>query len=253
MFCTDLGGGGWDISAYVSTDRLFHGHLHISEYPRHVFGHDGLPAAHVIYGGVDTTRFSPGSASAPPIDCLFVGRLLPHKGVDVMLEAVPADFDGRDRPGAGLALPRRSARARAGQARDASGTTATTTPGRGVSVRAVSSCCRASIEDRYGGTTRVPELLGQTLLEGMACGTPGLCTQRGQPARDGRGRRDRPCGRRPAIAAALGERCAGSAIIPMRAAARWARPAGRACSEVHLARLSSTDAWSCTPDALASS
>jgi glycosyltransferase involved in cell wall biosynthesis len=27
-------------------------------------------------------------------------------------------------------------------------------------------------EDRYGGTTRVPELLGQTLLEGMACGTP---------------------------------------------------------------------------------
>jgi glycosyltransferase involved in cell wall biosynthesis len=27
-----------------------------------------------------------------------------------------------------------------------------------------------------GGETRVPELLGQTLLEGMACGAPGLCT-----------------------------------------------------------------------------
>jgi glycosyltransferase involved in cell wall biosynthesis len=81
VFCTDLGGGGWDISGYVSTDRLFHGHLHISEYSRHVFGHDALQTAHVIYGGVDTTRFSPGQPSAPSIDCLFVGRLLPHKGV----------------------------------------------------------------------------------------------------------------------------------------------------------------------------
>jgi glycosyltransferase involved in cell wall biosynthesis len=28
----------------------------------------------------------------------------------------------------------------------------------------------------YGGETRVPELLGQTLLEGMACGIPAICT-----------------------------------------------------------------------------
>jgi glycosyltransferase involved in cell wall biosynthesis len=28
----------------------------------------------------------------------------------------------------------------------------------------------------YGGETRVPELLGQTLLEGMACGLPAICT-----------------------------------------------------------------------------
>jgi glycosyltransferase involved in cell wall biosynthesis len=28
----------------------------------------------------------------------------------------------------------------------------------------------------YGVHTCVPELLGQTLLEGMACGAPGLCT-----------------------------------------------------------------------------
>jgi len=30
--------------------------------------------------------------------------------------------------------------------------------------------------DRYGNETKVPELLGQTLLEGMACGIPALCT-----------------------------------------------------------------------------
>jgi glycosyltransferase involved in cell wall biosynthesis len=28
----------------------------------------------------------------------------------------------------------------------------------------------------YGETSNVPELLGQTLLEGMACGTPAICT-----------------------------------------------------------------------------
>jgi len=28
----------------------------------------------------------------------------------------------------------------------------------------------------YGAQTKVPELLGQTLLEGMACATPVICT-----------------------------------------------------------------------------
>jgi glycosyltransferase involved in cell wall biosynthesis len=30
--------------------------------------------------------------------------------------------------------------------------------------------------DCYGFESRVPELLGQTLIEGMACGTPAVCT-----------------------------------------------------------------------------
>jgi D-inositol-3-phosphate glycosyltransferase len=30
--------------------------------------------------------------------------------------------------------------------------------------------------DRYGGETAIPELLGQTLLEGMASGRPAICT-----------------------------------------------------------------------------
>ena len=31
-------------------------------------------------------------------------------------------------------------------------------------------------KNMYGQETRVPELLGQTLLEGMACGAPAICT-----------------------------------------------------------------------------
>src|SRR5262245_29141557 len=83
VFVSDLGGGGWDVSGYVSTDRWFHGHLHISEYSRSVAGHAKNQRARVILGGVDVDWFSPDD-SAPrargPV--VFVGRLMPHKGVN---------------------------------------------------------------------------------------------------------------------------------------------------------------------------
>jgi len=176
VFCTDLGGGGWDLSSYVATDRLFRGHLHISRYSRHVFGHDALPSAHVIYGGVDAERFSPGAPSERSIDCLFVGRLLPHKGVDVLLEAVPPELVTVVMGPATDERYLRDLRALA----------------EGKNVRFVHDAADEAIvaayrsaacivlpsvyHDRYGGVTNVPELLGQTLLEGMACGAAGVCT-----------------------------------------------------------------------------
>ena len=42
----------------------FHGHLHLSEYSRQVFGHADLGNARVIGGGVDTARFSPAPSVA---------------------------------------------------------------------------------------------------------------------------------------------------------------------------------------------
>ena len=40
------------------------------------------------------------------------------------------------------------------------------------------ACCIVlpSVYDTQVGVTRVPELLGQTLLEGMACSIPAICT-----------------------------------------------------------------------------
>jgi glycosyltransferase involved in cell wall biosynthesis len=176
VFCTDLGGGGWDVSAYLSTDRWFHGHLHISQYSRHVFGHDALSSARVIYGGVDASRFSP-DGSARDIDCLFVGRLLPHKGVDALIEALPPDIR------AVVAGPAPDAAYLADLQRLAQGTQvrfvhdadddALVTLYRRARVVVLPSLYR----DRYGSETRVPELLGQTLLEGMAAGAATICTE----------------------------------------------------------------------------
>ena len=171
IFCTDLGGGGWDLSSYISTDRLFQGHLHISEYSRRVFGQEGSKYAQVIYGGVDTTKFSPPVDPAPhPFQCVFVGRLLPHKGVDVLIEALPEDMDAQ------IIGPAPDARYRDDLERLASGKRVRfrydcNDEDLVAAYRSASVVVLPSVTtDRYGGYSNVPELLGQTLLEAMACG-----------------------------------------------------------------------------------
>jgi alpha-maltose-1-phosphate synthase len=176
VFVTDLGGGGWDISAYVSTDGWYHGHLHISEYSREVFGHRNAPGARVILGGVDTAKFSPAPDVTRDGGVLFVGRLLPHKGIANLIEALPPDLSldiiGPRNDTAYLARLR--------------------TLANGKRVRFRHDCTDEMLVDAYRrarcvvlpslyrtpeGETNVPELLGQTLLEAMACGTPVVCTR----------------------------------------------------------------------------
>ena len=176
VFVTDLGGGGLDVSALVSTDRWYCGHLHISEYSRAVAGHANRPWARVVLGGVDTARFSPDPATPRDGTMLFVGRLLPHKGVNYFIQALDSDMRAEV----------------IGPAPDAPYLQDLKILARGKHVRFL-HCCddRALVEayrraacvvlpsvyrDLYGHETKVPELLGQTLLEAMACGTPGVCS-----------------------------------------------------------------------------
>jgi glycosyltransferase involved in cell wall biosynthesis len=176
VFVTDLGGGGWDISAYVSTDGWFDGHLHISEYSRRVAGHQDMPRARVILGGVDSAKFSPSCDVRRDGAVLFVGRLLPHKGIANLIEALPRDLslDIIGPRNDGPYVERLHALAR------------------GKSVRFRHDCCDEMLVGAYRralcvvlpslyrtaeSETTVPELLGQTLLEAMACGTPAICTQ----------------------------------------------------------------------------
>jgi glycosyltransferase involved in cell wall biosynthesis len=177
VFATELGGGGWDVSAYVSTDRWFDGHLHISEFSRHVYGHDGQPWARVIMGGVDTERFSPSPDTRRGCTPLFVGRLLPHKGLAELIDTLP--------PGLPLDI--------VGPRSDEAFAVTLETRAKGKPVTFHHDLTDAALVDAYrrascvvlpsvyraedGSETKVPELLGQTLLEGMSCGTPVICTR----------------------------------------------------------------------------
>ncbi|HEV3470239.1 MAG TPA: glycosyltransferase family 4 protein [Pyrinomonadaceae bacterium] len=176
VFVTDLGGGGWDVSAYVRTDGWYDGHLHISEYSREASGHARYRRAHVILGGVDAEKFSPGPPAVRDGTVLFVGRIMPHKGLDDLVRAVPADvpleiigqpYDERfARDLKELAAGKRV------RFRHDCGDEELVEAYR----RALCVVLPSVYRDAYGRETRVPELLGQTLLEGMACGAPALCT-----------------------------------------------------------------------------
>ncbi len=176
VFATDLGGGGWGFSGRVKTHGWFHGHLHISEYSRQIAGHESRRGASVIYGGVDTELFSPDASVPKEPLAVYVGRLMPHKGIDDLIEALPPGMDleliGRPYHDRFFDDLKRLAEGKRVLFRHDCDDREIVRAYR----RAVCVVLPSVYRDRYGGESKIPELLGQTLIEGMACGTPGICT-----------------------------------------------------------------------------
>jgi glycosyltransferase involved in cell wall biosynthesis len=132
----------------------------------------------VIYGGVDPQAFTPGAATRDRL-IVFVGRLLPHKGIDVLIRALP--------PGARLEIYGRVYSTK--YAEDL----ADLAQGKDVRFEAdatdaeiISAYQRARVAvlpsvdvTMYGERAGKTELFGLTLVEAMACGTPVICTSAG--------------------------------------------------------------------------
>lgn len=176
VFVSDLGGGGWDLSAYINTDRWYRGHLHISEYSRRVFGQEGRPWSHVIHGGIDTAKFSQDQNVERDGSVVFVGRLLPHKGVNYLVEAMAPNVHlkliGQPMEDRFLCDLQSLAADKRVTFHHDFGDAEIVNAYR----RALCVVLPSVYRNVYGNETKVPELLGQTLLEGMACGAPGICT-----------------------------------------------------------------------------
>jgi glycosyltransferase involved in cell wall biosynthesis len=137
------------------------------------------PAAktRIIYGGVDPVRYSPERATSRD-GVLFVGRLTPHKGVDVLIRALPPDAaltvigsEGHDPHSPERGYPDLLRSLASGQRVRFAGTV--DDPELASAYRRAVALVVPSVEQTcYGRTVAVSELLGLVALEAMASGTP---------------------------------------------------------------------------------
>jgi glycosyltransferase involved in cell wall biosynthesis len=90
VFVSDLGGGGWTPGYHIDQSRWMAAHLPISEYAAR-----SLPGRNrryrVVYGGVDLERYRMRPTPEHDGSVVFLGRILPHKGVHVLIGALPAE------------------------------------------------------------------------------------------------------------------------------------------------------------------
>ena len=167
-----LGAGRWPrLDA-----RLFDGFLTVSRYSAETLQAPPDKTT-TIYGGADPRRFRP-EPGARRAGVLFVGRLTPHKGVDRLVEALPpgatltivgtGGHDPRPPERDYPALLERLARGRDVRFAGRVGEDELARLYRGARVVVLPSVH----ETRYGARVAISELLGLSLLEAMASGTP---------------------------------------------------------------------------------
>jgi glycosyltransferase involved in cell wall biosynthesis len=175
-----LGGGGW----CGMLPRLFDRFLVVSRYSAGTLEAPPERTA-VIYGGADAARYHPPRRDGEREGVLFVGRLTPHKGVDLLIRAMPADVPltvvgtgGHDPRPPASAYPGRLARLAAGR-RVRFVTGADDAEVAALYRRAAVVCLPSVQVTCYGQHVRISELLGLAAIESMASGTPVICSRLG--------------------------------------------------------------------------
>ncbi|RUR86790.1 glycosyltransferase family 4 protein [Chlorogloeopsis fritschii PCC 9212] len=184
VFVTDYGGGG----SLVLNQKLpvFQCYKNAIAYSR--FGLNFIPKelqkkAVLIKGGIDTDKFCPNPSLRKKNKILYVGRILPHKGINYLIEG----FRSLNRPDYKLKI--------VGRVYNEEFYQYLKQLAEGVSVEFVHDADDLKLlheyrtalvtvlpsvhTDCYGNYSPVPELMGFTLLESQACGTPAICTDAG--------------------------------------------------------------------------
>ena len=178
---SDHGGHSSDLGMNLGFLELADRIVAYSEFGVSLFGSKTRTPITLIKGGVDGERFSPPEPGQRPRRdrVLYVGRLLPHKGIDTLIEALPPELPltlcGRPyhepfyRRLRDLAVGKRVEFV----------TGADDAALLDLYRRAHANVLPSVYRDCYGTSYAFPELMGFTLLEAMACGTPALCSRVG--------------------------------------------------------------------------
>ncbi len=169
IFVTDHGGGGVNWVRRLRIGRWIHAHLAQSRFAAGTLPYLGR-RLEVIYAGVDESTYRPAGPKTPG-SVVFVGRLVPHKGVEHAIRALPEgaalDVFGRPYDPDYLAFLRAQAEGRnVAFHLDAANERI---------VAALQAACvfvMPSVYDDYRGRHQaLPELVGLAPIEAMACGT----------------------------------------------------------------------------------
>ncbi len=184
IFVTDHGGGGsLVINQKVPIFPCYRWAIAQSRFSIDFLPEDLQKKAVLVKGGIDTERFCPEASLIRENKILYVGRILPHKGINYLIEA----FRLLHRPDYNLTIVGRVYSEEFYQDLKQLAV--------GLSVKfvhdaddrrllheyrtALVTVLPSVYTNCYGEHTDVPELMGLTLLESQACGTPVICTDAG--------------------------------------------------------------------------
>jgi glycosyltransferase involved in cell wall biosynthesis len=177
-FCTDYGGASYNYADRLSLERFLTGFLPVSRFSASFFPQLGDRVSEPILGGVDIARFHPNGAERER-QVVYVGRLLPHKGIDVLIRALPdrtpCRIFGRAYDPAYRAQLQQLAVGKNVVFNEAASDHDIAEAYRRARVAVLPSVYHSS-DGRFHPWS---ELLGLTILESMACGTPVVASRVG--------------------------------------------------------------------------
>ena len=177
VFVSDYGGVGLHFTEELPIAEYVDGFLPISNFSAKL-----LPThknCHILYGGVPNQFIEQPINKSARLNILYVGRLLPHKGINYLIEAIEDDISleiiGRPYNEDYFNLLQQLA-----VGKNVRFTTDASDDYLFHAYRQARVSVLPSVyTDVYGNQHPMPELLGLVLLEGMASGAAVICTKVG--------------------------------------------------------------------------